>query len=159
MDIELITERNKRVCFAGHREVYQREINEKVKNIIADLARQGSIEFLTGGMGKFDRICSGAVRSTKKDFPNMKLWLVLPYMLKSINTQRDYFCELYDEIILPDGSENAHRKAAITMRNRWIVEQSGIMLAYVGRSFGGAYQTIRYAQKHGGVEIINLYKK
>ena len=159
VEIGSVNDRNKTVCFAGHREVYQRGVDEKVKSLILKLAQQGATIFLTGGMGEFDRMCNGAVRAVKREFPSIRLCLIIPYLTQTINEQKDYLLESYDELIFPDRIEGVHYKSAITLRNRWMTENSEIMLAYVGHEFGGAYQMMKYAQIHGGIRIINLYKK
>ena len=63
--------------------------------------------------------------------------------------------KFYDEICYPISSRT-HPKAAITMRNKWMIEHSDLLIAFVeeGRK-GGALTTLEYAVKQN-VEIINL---
>jgi hypothetical protein len=81
--------------------------------------------------------------------------LVLPYYSNRLNTEKSYFQSLYDEILLPEEVEYTYYKAAITKRNRWMVDRADLMLAYIDHDYGGAYQTYRYAQKKS-VPIINI---
>ena len=76
-------------------------------------------------------------------------------MSNQLNVEKKYYESLYDEIILPAELINVHYKAAIPLRNRWMVNQSDFVIAYVSRRFGGAYTTYQYAQKLGK-PIINL---
>ena len=62
--------------------------------------------------------------------------------------------EEYDLIIYPEIEEKP-RKYAITYRNKYMIEKSDCVVAYVERSFGGAYSTYKYA-KRMGKEIFNL---
>ena len=67
----------------------------------------------------------------------------------------EYYEKFYDEIQYPVDSRT-HPKAAITRRNRWMIENSELLVAFVeeGRT-GGAMATLKYAQTRD-VEIINL---
>ena len=147
------------VCvFAGHREVYQSGIDAKVKEAIDRLLQTDhDFIFYTGGMGQFDDMCSSAVRSAKHRYPdlNISLALVLPYMSNRLNTDKAYYESLYDDIIVPTELANVHYKAAITKRNRWMVDRADHVIAYVYREFGGAMETVKYARKQGK-QIVNL---
>lgn len=144
--------------FAGHREVYQLKIDEEIENAIDNLLQTDSeFVFYTGGMGDFDNKCASAVRAAKRKYPNkeIRLALVLPYMSNRLNTDKDYYQYYYDEIIIPAELAGVHYKAAITMRNRWLVDRVDCLIAYVHRDFGGASETIKYARKRGK-PVINF---
>ena len=135
-------------CFSGHRFVLDGNVKERVETKIEELICEGFTEFYSGGMGEFDGICENAVRSVKHRNKKIKLRLILPYMKTSVNRNREYYESSCDEIIIPDMGE-IHYKRAITVRNRWIAERSDVVLAYVIRDFGGAYDMCRYAEKIG----------
>lgn len=144
--------------FAGHREVYQLKIDEEIENAIDNLLQTDSeFVFYTGGMGDFDNKCASAVRAAKRKYPNkeIRLALVLPYMSNRLNTDKDYYQYYYDEIIIPAELAGVHYKAAITMRNRWLVDRVDCLIAYVHLDFGGASETIKYARKRGK-PVINF---
>ncbi len=113
--------------------------------------------FLTGGMGEFDGLCAGIVRSAQRRHPHLdiRLALVLPYMTNRLNKDKLYYETSYDEIIIPEELAGVHYKAAIKKRNRWLVDRADYILAYIHRDFGGAFETVKYAQKQGKT-IINL---
>ena len=144
--------------FAGHREVYQTKIDERIETAVDNLLQTDSeFTFYTGGMGYFDKKCASAVRAAKRKYPGKKirLALVLPYMSNRLNTDKEYYQYYYDEIIIPTVLAGVHYKAAITMRNRWLVD---CVIAYVYRDFGGALETVKYAQKQGK-PVINLVEQ
>lgn len=144
--------------FAGHREVYQAKIDEAIGQAIDNLLQTDSeFVFYTGGMGDFDNKCASAVRAFKRKYPGKKirLALVLPYMSNRLNTDKEYYQYYYDEIIIPAELAGVHYKAAITMRNRWLVDRVDCVIAYVYRDYGGALETVKYAQKQGK-PVINL---
>ena len=148
--------------FAGHREVYQGGVGADIDAAIEKIIDQGddSFNFLVGGMGEFDGLCSGAVRGAKRRHPEKQitLSLVLPYLTHDLNENKEYYSLLYDEIIVPIELAGIHYKKAITARNRWLIDQSDFLIAFVMRDFGGAYSTLKYAEKKN-LEIINIARK
>lgn len=144
--------------FAGHREVYGRNVESSIELAIESiLKKDNSFVFYSGDMGEFDKMCSVAVRTAKRRHPELdiKLMVVLPYMMTKVNTDKDFYKNLYDDIIIPMELSDAHYKSAITKRNRWIIDRSDCLIAYVYRDFGGAYTTLKYANRMKK-EIINL---
>ena len=100
-------------------------------------------------MGDFDSLFSSAVRRAKKTYPHIKLICIKPYFTNDINTNRDYYTALYDDIIIPDELAGIHYKAAIKARNRWMIDNSEIILIYTIRNYGGAYDALKYAERKG----------
>lgn len=150
------------ICtFAGHREVYQSGIGGRLESEIEKLLQvDHEFLFLTGGMGQFDGMGAGAVRAAKRRHPekNITLALVQPYLSNRLNADKEYYESRYDQIIIPEELDAAHYKAAIGLRNRWMVDQADTVIAYVYRDFGGARTTVRYAQRQGKT-VINLAEK
>ncbi len=141
-----------RCCFAGHRSApgsLFKEVVSVIENIVLE---SDIIEFYSGGMGDFDNLCEQAVRETKKRFPEkgIRLNLVLPsysYAYARSKEYPSYMKCLFDDILVCGASDGAHYKSMITKRNRWIAEKSDIMIAYVMHSGGGAYASLKYAEK------------
>ena len=148
-----------KVCtFAGHREVYQSGIGERLESEIEKLLQvDHEFLFLAGGMGLFDGMGAGAVRAAKRRHPekSITLALVLPYLSNRLNADKEYYESSYDQIMIPEELDAVHYKAAIGLRNRWMVDQADTVIAYVCRDFGGAWTTVRYAQRQGK-RVINL---
>ena len=138
----------KACCGFGHRNVFE-NISSKLDNAVEEAIAQGCEIFYTGAMGEFDSLFSSAVRSAKKVYPHIKLIGVKPYFTNDINTDKDYYTALYDDIIIPDELAGIHPKAAIKARNRWIIDNSDIVLIYTVRNFGGAYEAKRFAERNG----------
>ena len=138
----------KACCGFGHRYVFEYLIS-KLDNAVEEAITQGCELFYTGAMGDFDSLFSSAVRSAKKVYPHIKLIGVKPYLTNDINTDKDYYAALYDDIIIPDELAGIHPKAAIKARNRWIIDNSDIVLIYTVRNFGGAYEAKRFAERNG----------
>ena len=146
--------------FAGHRQIFEPNIGEKVKKALEKLIETESrAVFLNGKIGRFDEVCAGAVRTMKEKHPDKEIrsCLVLPYYSNRLNTEKSYFQSLYDEILLPEEVECTYYKAAIIKRNRWMVDQADCLISDIIRQYGGAYQTYRYAQRKS-IPIINVAK-
>ena len=144
--------------FAGHRKIYEPNIGEKVKKALEKLMETESrIVFLNGGMGRFDEVCAEVVRKLKEQYPekDIHLCLVSAHFSNRFNTEKSYYQTFYDEILVPKEVEYTYYKAAITKRNRWMVDHADLMLVYIDHDYGGAYQTYQYAQKKS-VPIINI---
>ena len=136
-----------RVAFFGHRRIDKfREIEERLVPILKELIlTKEYVEFYIGRNGEFDEFVASVIKRVQKqlDRDNNVMILTLPYTVKDIEYYEDY----YDEIVIPDAIGKAHPKGAITLRNKWMVEESDLVVCYVERESGGAYSAVKYAKK------------
>ena len=135
--------------FIGHKECYGVQ-TEEVRREIEKIIALGVTDFLNGGMGGFDWMCARIVYDLKKSYPQIKNYLVIPYLTFNI-AEPKYF----DATIYPEGFEKYHFKAAIPARNRYLVDNSAYAICYVTHDWGGAAKTYQRATKKG-LTIINL---
>ena len=110
---------------------------------------------MTGGMGEFDGQFAATVRGLQRKYPDIELLLVKPYFSNELNTNKEYYKIVYDDVVIPDAVAGAHPKSAIKKRNRWMAENSDFIIGFVYRDFGGAYDAIKYAHKLGK-QVFNL---
>lgn len=147
------------VTFFGHREVdHFREIEQALENLIQQLILEHEyVEFLIGRNGEFDQLVSSVVHRIRKrlDYKNCSLILVLPYMTAEFRNNESSFLEYYDEVEVSQTASNGHFKAAMQTRNKEMVDRADLVVFYVERASGGAYQTLTYAQKKE-VSYINI---
>lgn len=147
------------VSFFGHRRLDNVFVIEQtLETIIRKLLnRPEYIEFLVGRDGEFDQLASSAVKRCRREIreDNSALIWVLPYETAELRDNEEAFLRYYDEIEICERSVGSHYKAAIQIRNRTMIDRSDFAVFCVGRRQGGAYQTLRYAEKHG-VRHINL---
>ncbi len=136
----------KACCGFGHRTILQ-NIENSLYTTVISAAQEGCNTFYTGGIGDFDAQFSSAVRKLKNQFPGIKLICVKPYFTNDINTNKDYYAAIYDDIIIPPAIIGVHYKRAITARNRWMVDNSDLIISYIVRDYGGASDTIKYAKR------------
>ena len=135
-------------CGFGHREVLVK-IDKAIYAAVLKAAEQDCEIFYTGVMGEFDSLFSFAVRKAKKIYPVIMLICVKPYFTNDLNINGEYYSALYDDVIIPDELADIHPKTAIKYRNRWMIDHSDIVLIYTKRTYGGAYEARRYAERIG----------
>ena len=144
-----------RVALFGHRyldSLYK--VDERLSPLVKDLLRtKECVEFYIGRDGEFDEYAASVIKLARRDLgtDNSVLTLVLPYSKAKMDDYENY----YDEITIPDVCYGKHFKAAITERNRWMVEQADLVIVFVEKDSGGAYTALKYAKKLEK-EVINL---
>ena len=86
-----------------------------------------------------------------------RIVLITPYITESYQkTHLVVGQSRYGEIVYPTLEKVPH-KFAISYRKRWMVDRAELVIAYVDRSWGGAYQAFQYA-KQKDKAYINLAK-
>lgn len=144
------------VSLFGHRKIENlRQINDSLAPIVKDLIEKNdSISFLIGRNGEFDEYAASILKRVQKETESdtCDIILVLPYRVANL----EYYEKYYDSIVLPEKVHGAHPKIAITLKNRWMVEQSDLVIVYVEHNKGGAYTAMTYAQKQGK-HVLNLF--
>ena len=147
------------VAFFGHRYLDNPfQIEARLDIIIEKLIREHEyVEFLVGKNGEFDQFVSSAICRAKRNYRDDNNFhvLVLPYPTSEYLNNVEYFEEYHDEIEICQASAKAHFKGAIQIRNREMVDRADLIVSCIDHEYGGAYQTILYAQKQNK-KIINL---
>ena len=143
------------VSLFGHREIDDlRQVEYKLAPIIKELIQtKPYVNFLIGRNGEFDEYAASVIKRVQRAIgaENNEITLVLPYTVSKIEDYEKY----YDSIIIPEGVYGVYPKSAITLKNRWMVEQSDLVIVFVERDKGGAYKAMKYAEKQDK-GIINL---
>lgn len=139
--------------FAGHRHIPHAAYLSRIITAIDTLLEKDDSEYIfySGGSGDFDAQCETAVRIEKSKHleKHIQITLILPYMSNRLNINKEYYETMYDDVIVPIELYGIHPKAAITKRNRWMVDRSDYVIACLWRDFGGAFETVKYAEKSG----------
>ena len=125
---------------------------EETEKICIELIEKGYENFIAGGALGFDTLAERCVLKLKEKYPDIKLILALPCkdQYKKWN-KKDI--EIYKEILsLADEkiyvSEN-YTPECMKKRNRYMVDSSGVIVAYVTKTTGGAVWTVKYAVDEG----------
>ena len=147
------------VSFFGHRIIQDfSEAEKQVENLVRNLLLEKDyVDFLVGRDGDFDQIVSSTIKRLKRlvrDDNSSLIW-VLPYATAELRDSIDSFQKYYDDIEICNDAADSHPKSAFQIRNRQMVDRSDMVAFYVDHKGGGAYQTMRYAQKNKK-NIINF---
>ena len=146
------------VSLFGHRIIEDyNTVESKLYELLRIVMQNGSreMEFLVGRNGDFDLMAASVIRKLKKETGNENAFLtiVLPYETAELRNNTESFESYYDSIEICD-SQNF--KFAIVARNRDMIDRSDMVVVYVKNESGGAYQSLKYAEKNQK-RIINLY--
>ncbi len=147
------------VSFFGHRYIeHGTKIENRLDKLLHDLITQKEyVDFLIGRDGDFDFLASAAIKRAVSSYGygNTHFTLVLPYMKAEYRDNEKEYLNYYDEVEVCAESSETHPKSAIQVRNRSIIDRSDLVICCIQRKNGGAYATIRYAEKQGK-KIVNL---
>ncbi len=145
------------VCFFGHRDICNlQRIETRLVPILKNLLNTKSyVAFYIGRNGEFDTYVASIIKRVCKDIGkhNSDLTLVLPYTVADL----PYCAKYYDAILIPDCIGHTHPKAAITKRNKWMVDASDLVICYVEKESGGAHAAMKYANETNK-PVINIAK-
>lgn len=150
--------KTKTCCFAGHSDIYDRLLTNKIKKIAVELIEKENVScFWVGNYGDFDKYSATTIRELKNEYPYISLELIIPYLTKEIILSNDY-SQKFDNILVAEMPENTPKKFQILKCNEYMVKKCDFLVCYVKRSYGGAYKTLEAARKNG-LQIINLCEK
>ena len=153
------------ISFFGHRDFSEHlrlESLESLESILENilkklLSEHEYVVFLVGRNGEFDQFVSSTIRKVKRDFcrSNSELVCVLPYETSEFKNNVESFLKYYDRVEIYAPVNNTHFKATISKRNVDMVSRSVLLICYVNRKKGGAYNAVVLAQKNN-IPFINL---
>ena len=152
---------NQVCCFTGHRNLPQREENsmrQKLQAVIREFAIAGIRTYCAGGAMGFDTLAEQVVLELKKEFPQIRLVLVLPcrqqekYWPARDKAVYQNILRQADEVIYVS---EEYKRGCMHKRNRRLVEMSTICVTNLSKPTGGTAYTAAYAAKKG-LSIINI---
>lgn len=151
------------VCFTGHREIGEpiSDVELRLTETVECLIEQGYVFFWAGGARGFDTIASEVVLKLKSIYLQIHLFLALPFDEQYTHEKNWTQAEISqyhriketasNVVILCDG----FRPGAYHQRNRYLVDNSSVCIAYLNRDKSGTGYTVRYAKKRG-LQVVNL---
>ncbi len=154
--------RLKTVCFTGHRKMEEpiAEIERRLSGTVENLIRKGYLYFGAGGARGFDALASEVVLNLKATYPQIHLILVLPFN-EQYSHEKDWTqaeVEQYHRL-----KERASKVVVLAAgyssgiyyrRNRHLVDNSSVCVAYMNRANSGTSYTVNYA-KAKRLEVVN----
>ena len=153
--------KEKTCCFTGHRHIpfsaYQ-NIFYKTEEMIELLIKKGYLYFGSGGALGFDTIAAFAVLKLKKRYPNIRLILVLPCrsQTKSWSAENiNIYENIKNQADKVTYTSEEYTNGCMHKRNRHLVDNSSVCIAYLTENKGGTAYTVNYAIQHG-VTVFNI---
>lgn len=141
--------------FTGHRVIAGARVEllkEQLHTVVSALIKEGFTDFCSGGALGFDLLCAQEIIRQKFTYPHIRLRMILPCKNQDerwTTAQKEHYRQtlsLADEIIYL--SENYY-DGCMQKRNRYLVDSSTRILAYLERNRGGTKYTVNYAEKMG----------
>ncbi len=138
-------------AFSGHRIISNSDwfaLEQKTEEIIKKLITRGFKTFITGGALGFDTMAAQCVLRQKKENA-IRLAVIQPCRDQSegwSGADKDIYDRILscaDEVICL--SEKYH-SGCMQSRNRFMVDNSSVLVAYLTKMRGGTLYTVNYAQ-------------
>lgn len=152
----------KTVCFTGHRKVKDVEtIKNKLISTVEKFINDGFSNFITGGARGFDTLAAQTVLLLKETYPHIKLKIALPFA-NPFEHEKDWSGEEIDAFFtcLKKSDkvvtlQEDYCTGCYYSRDRYLVENASVCIAYKKRSSGGTAYTVNYAYNKN-IRVINL---
>ena len=147
--------KEKTCCFTGHRVSPTRALPrlvEELKQTLRRLIGEGVRYFGVGGALGFDTLAAETVLRLKGEYPSVRLILVLPcrdqtrgWKAADARRYRDILSRA-DKVVY---TAERYSPGCMHRRNRHLVENSSVCVAYCTRETGGSAYTAEYARQRG----------
>ena len=155
-------EREKTVCFTGHRAIpaaRRPEVLLRLYSAVCRLILEGYDSFICGGAVGFDTEAALCVLELRKRFSHIRLVLALPCRDQTVKWESLEALSVYKRI-LGEADEVVYIQPFYTPgcmheRNRYMADSSSVCVSYLTSKRGGTYYTVNYA-KSCGLRLINL---
>ena len=135
------------VTFFGHKDT-PKEIEPTLRTTLVDLIENhDATKFYVGNNGIFDTMVRHQLEELSHTY-SITYNVVLAYLPTKKNEYDNF-----TNTLLPEGIETAPKRFAISYRNKWMVEQSDVVVTYVTHSFGGAAEFKELAERQGKMVI------
>lgn len=148
-------------CFTGHRFIKREmvpEIEASLESVIEKLVERGIIHYGCGGAIGFDAVAGYTVIRMKKRYPQIRLIMVLPCHDQDAKwklADKEAYRRLLKAADKTVYIQTVYDDQCMHKRNRHLVDNSGVCIAYLTSDRGGTAYTVRYAAAEGR-EIINI---
>ena len=134
------------------------KIEKKLKKTLEALIDNGYCYFGAGDALGFDTIAAQTVLGLKKKHPEIKLILVLPCKNQTRGWEEkdvsvyESIIEQADKVVY---TQEHYDRGCMFKRNRHLVDNSSVCVAYLTEEKGGTAYTVNYANQKG-VKVINI---
>ena len=152
---------NRTCCFTGHRKIpldKLESVTQRLRDAVIASIKDGYLYFGAGGALGFDTLAARTVLDLKKDYPQIKLILVLPCRTQSRGWKQEDI-EEYNRIMKAADkvvyTSQDYYNGCMHKRNRHLVDNSSLCICYLNSNTGGTAYTVDYA-KSVGCRVSNI---
>ena len=145
--------KDKSCCFTGHRIIPAGAVPElchKLITTVEELIGEGICRFYSGGAVGFDMLAAEAVLFLKEKYPHITLHIIVPCENQDVKWSAENK-EKYREIKAKADEVKClspvYFSGCMQVRNRYMVNNSSVCVAYLTKSTGGTAGTVAYAQR------------
>ena len=150
-------------CFTGHRKISAKmldTVSERLKEVVNSAIQSGYRCFITGGAIGFDTLSAQTVLNAKQEHRRKKIKLILAIPCpEQADDWEQADIDEYERIkTLADSVvyvSTHNKKGCMHKRNRYMVDNSSLCIAYMTRQSGGTAYTVKYAQENNK-KICNI---
>ena len=142
---------NRTCCFTGHRKIpldQLESVTQRLRDAVIASIKDGYLYFGAGGALGFDTLAARTVLDLKKDYPQIKLILVLPCRTQSRGWKQEDI-EEYNRIMKAADkvvyTSQDYNNGCMHKRNRHLVDNSSLCICYLNSNTGGTAYTVDYA--------------
>ena len=148
-------------CFTGHRQIDPPllvPLTAQLDATLRALVQMGCLQFYAGGARGFDTLAAARTLALRQEYPAVRLHLLLPcrdqctgWPAADIARYEDILanCDSYRYIA------ERYSPSVMTKRNRALVANADVCVAFLLREASGAGQTVRAARR-AGITVLNL---
>ena len=152
--------RERSCAFTGHRAI-PRQDYERIKSstvaAVRELILRGFCHFIVGGALGFDTLAARIILMLRAEHPEIRLTVAVPCEGQA-DSWREEDRVRYEKIIEHADCaillSRGYSRSAMLRRNRFMIDNAAVCVAYLAKSRGGTAYTVDYARGRG-LEIIN----
>lgn len=139
--------------FIGHRDAKDSLLPTLIAEAEHHIVDYGVTEFVVGRYGQFDFLAAKAVKRLKGQYPNVLLTYLRPYHPADRPEETP---KGFDGSFYPPGMERVPKRLAIVRANRYMVEHSDFLIAYVWHPANNSHELVEYAKKRERRGLIRV---
>ena len=147
-----------KTAFIGHRQIFAKDIDERLLKAIEAEIQNGCRSFTMGTHGQFDTLSLWVCRQLRNRYSDLKIEVVLT-SLHAIEKNEEWDCIPYSDVkTVMYEIEDTHFKRQITLSNKLMIDACDSLICNVDEKayHSGAKTAFNYAKKRG-LKIINLW--
>ena len=122
-------------CFIGHRKIKDTpELRERVRRVVVDLIKNGTVNFLFGDNSEFNTLCYEIATELKKEYPEIRRIKFRKDFEDADEYTMRFLVSGYEDSICPEGVGKAG-KASYVKRNEAMIRESEACIFYYDENY------------------------